>query len=45
MGFKKVELRWTVCKFISEHNHELLSPGSTSLLRGHRVVTRAQKIL
>jgi len=45
MGLKKVGLKWTVCKFISEHNHELLSPRSTSLLRGHRVVTRAQKNL
>jgi hypothetical protein len=45
MGLKKVELRWIVCKLISEHNHELLSPRSTTLLRGHRVVTRAQKNL
>jgi hypothetical protein len=45
MGVKKVGLRWIACKFISEHNHELLSPRSTSLLRGHRVVTRAQKNL
>jgi hypothetical protein len=45
MSVKKVGLRWIVCKFISEHNHELLSPRSTSLLRGHRVVTHAQKNL
>ncbi|GLT53348.1 hypothetical protein SLA2020_266260 [Shorea laevis] len=42
MGLKKAGLRWTICKFITEHNHELLSPRSTSLLRGHRVVTRAK---
>jgi hypothetical protein len=45
MVLKKMGLRWIVCKFVSEHNHELLSPRSTSLLRGHRVVTRAQKNL
>jgi hypothetical protein len=45
MGLKKMALRWTICKFISEHNLELLSPRSTSLLRGHRVVTCAQKNL
>ncbi|XP_062158783.1 protein FAR1-RELATED SEQUENCE 5-like [Alnus glutinosa] len=45
MSLKKVELRWTVCKFISEHNHELLSRRSTTLLCGHRVITRAQKNL
>ena len=45
MGLKKVESRWIVCKFISKHNHDLLSPRSTSLLRGHRVVTSARKNL
>jgi hypothetical protein len=45
MGLKKVELRWIVCKLVIEHNHELLSPRSTSLLRGHRVITSAQKSL
>jgi len=45
MGIKKVGLRWTVSKFIIEHNHELLTPKSTRFLRGHRVVTRAQKNL
>ena len=43
MGLKKVGLRWIVYKFVIEHNHVLLSPRSTSLLRGHRVVTHAQK--
>jgi hypothetical protein len=32
-------------KFVIEHNHELLTPKSTHFLRGHRVVTRAQKNL
>jgi hypothetical protein len=45
MGLKKVGLGWIVCKFVIEHNHVLLSPRSTSLLRGHRVVTHAQKCL
>jgi hypothetical protein len=45
MGLKKVESRWIVCKFISKHNYDLFSPRSTSLLRGHRVVTSAQKNL
>ncbi|XP_059461898.1 protein FAR1-RELATED SEQUENCE 5-like [Corylus avellana] len=45
MGLKKVGLKWIVCKFKTEHNHDLLSPRSTSLLRGHRVVTSAQKSL
>lgn len=43
MGIKKVGLRWTVSKFVIEHNHELLTPKNTRFLRGHRVVTRAQK--
>ncbi|KAG7943650.1 hypothetical protein I3843_15G052100 [Carya illinoinensis] len=34
-----------LCKFIREHNHELLTPRSTSLLHGHRGVTRVQKKL
>ncbi|KAG7991032.1 hypothetical protein I3843_02G055200 [Carya illinoinensis] len=37
--------KWTVCKFVCEHNHELLTPKSTSLLRGHRGITRIQKKL
>jgi hypothetical protein len=45
MSLKKVGLKWIVCKFKTEHNHDLFSPRSTSLLRGHRVVTRAQKSL
>jgi hypothetical protein len=45
ISLKKVGLSWTVCKFIIEHSHKLISPRSTSLLRGHRVVTRAQKNL
>jgi hypothetical protein len=45
MGLKKVGLRWIIHKFITEHNHDLLSPRSTSLVHGHRVVTRAQKNL
>ncbi len=32
-------------KFVIEHNHELLTPKSTRFLRGHRVMTRAQKNL
>jgi hypothetical protein len=45
MGLKKVESRWIVCKLIIKHNHDLLSPRSTSLLCAHRVVTSAQKCL
>jgi hypothetical protein len=45
MGINKVGLKWTVSKFVIEHNHELLTPKSTRFLRGHRVVTRAQKNL
>ncbi|KAG6703898.1 hypothetical protein I3842_07G108600 [Carya illinoinensis] len=41
MCIKKDCQKWTVCKFIREHNHELLTPRSTSLLRGHRGVTRS----
>ncbi|KAG6713953.1 hypothetical protein I3842_05G178800 [Carya illinoinensis] len=36
MYIKKDCQKWTVCKFIHEHNHELLTPRSTSLFRGHR---------
>ena len=31
--------------FVSSHNHELLTPKSTSFLCGHRAITRAQKNL
>jgi len=45
MGVKKVGLKWTISKFVIEHNYELLTPKSTRFLHGHRVVTRAQKNL
>ncbi|XP_042944838.1 protein FAR1-RELATED SEQUENCE 5-like [Carya illinoinensis] len=45
MCIKKDGERWIVCKFVPEHNHVLLTPRSTSLLRGHRGVTRVQKKL
>ncbi|KAG6732290.1 hypothetical protein I3842_01G169800 [Carya illinoinensis] len=45
MCIKKDCKKWTVCKFVREHNHELLIPRSTSLLRGHRGITRVQKKL
>ena len=45
IGLKKVDDTWIVCKFVEGHNHELLTPKSTSLLRGHRVITIAQKNL
>ena len=45
IGLKKVDDTWIVCKFVEGHNHELLTPKSTSLLRGHRVITSAQKNL
>jgi hypothetical protein len=45
MGLKKAGLRWTVSMFVTEHNYEFLTPKITRFLRGHRVVTCAQKIL
>ena len=45
IGLKKFDDTWIVCKFVEGHNHELLTPKSTSLLRGHRVITSAQKNL
>jgi hypothetical protein len=45
MGLKKVESRWIVCKLVIKHNHDLLSPRSTSLICGQRVVSSAQKSL
>ncbi|KAG7963945.1 hypothetical protein I3843_09G143900 [Carya illinoinensis] len=45
MTIRKDGEKWIVSKFVLEHNHELLSPRSTSLLRGHRRVTPAQKNL
>ncbi|KAF3949605.1 hypothetical protein CMV_024548 [Castanea mollissima] len=45
MSLKKKEEAWIVTKFVDDHNHELLTPKSTSLLRGHRVISRAQKNL
>uniref|UniRef100_A0A7N2R804 CCHC-type domain-containing protein n=1 Tax=Quercus lobata TaxID=97700 RepID=A0A7N2R804_QUELO len=45
MSLKKKEEARIVTKFVDNHNHELLTPMSTSLLRGHRVISRAQKNL
>ncbi|KAG2666810.1 hypothetical protein I3760_15G082400 [Carya illinoinensis] len=45
MAIRKDGEQWAVTKFVPEHNHELLTLRSTSLLRGHRGVTRAQKKL
>jgi hypothetical protein len=45
MSLKKVESKWIVSKLVTKPNHDLLSPRSTSLLRGHRAVTSAQKSL
>jgi hypothetical protein len=45
MCLRKVEETRIVSKFETNHNHELLTPKSTSLLRGHRVIPRAQKNL
>ncbi|XP_035545925.1 protein FAR1-RELATED SEQUENCE 5-like [Juglans regia] len=42
---KKDGERWIICKFVPEHNHDLLTPRSTSLLCGHRGVTRLHKKL
>ncbi|KAG7990901.1 hypothetical protein I3843_02G047900 [Carya illinoinensis] len=43
MCIKKNGERWIAYKFVPEHNHELLTPRSTSLLSGYRGVTRVQK--
>ena len=43
IGLKKIEDTWVVCKFVEDQNHELLTPKSTSMLRGHRVITNAQR--
>jgi hypothetical protein len=45
IGLKKAGLRCTISKFTTEHNHEFFTPKSTNFLRGHRVVTPAQKNL
>jgi hypothetical protein len=45
MGLRKVEETWIVSKFETSHNHELLTPKSSSWLRGHRVISHAQKNL
>ncbi|XP_042979979.1 protein FAR1-RELATED SEQUENCE 5-like [Carya illinoinensis] len=37
------EKKWIVNKFVVGHNHILLTPRSTSLLRGHRGVTKVKK--
>ena len=38
MGSKKVELRWIVRRLVIKHNYDLVSPRSTSLLRGAQLV-------
>ncbi|KAG2720704.1 hypothetical protein I3760_02G047200 [Carya illinoinensis] len=45
IAIRKDGEQWAVTKFVPKHNHELLTPRSTSLLHGHRGVTRAQKKL
>ena len=45
IGLKKVDDTWILCKFVEVYNHELLTPKSTSLLCGHKVITSAQKNL
>ncbi|XP_042983183.1 protein FAR1-RELATED SEQUENCE 5-like [Carya illinoinensis] len=45
MGIKKGGEKWIVNKFVFGHNHILLTPRSTSFLRGHRGVTKVQKKL
>ncbi|KAG6667232.1 hypothetical protein CIPAW_01G087000 [Carya illinoinensis] len=45
MTIKKNGSKWVVSKFVLQHNHELLTPRSTSLLCGHRWVTPTQKNL
>ena len=45
MAVKKVGEIWVVSKFELEHNHELLTPKSTSLLCGNRAVSCVQKNL
>ena len=41
IGLKKIEDTWVVCKFVEDYNYELLTPTSTSMLCGHRVITNA----
>ncbi|XP_041011363.1 protein FAR1-RELATED SEQUENCE 5-like [Juglans microcarpa x Juglans regia] len=45
MTIKKNGEKWIVSKFVLQHNHEMLTPRSTSLLRGHRRVSAVQKNL
>ena len=42
---KKSEDRWTVSRFVRDHNHELFSPNSSQFLRVHRSKTKVQKKL
>ncbi|KAG2710572.1 hypothetical protein I3760_04G033700 [Carya illinoinensis] len=45
MRIKKDGEKWIVNKFVVGHNHILLTPKSTSFLRGHRGVSKVQKNL
>ena len=45
IGLKKIEKTWVVCKFVKDHNHKLLTPKSTSMLHGHKVMTNTQRNL
>ncbi|KAK7838082.1 protein far1-related sequence 5 [Quercus suber] len=45
VGCKTMIDTWVVCKFVENHNYELLTPKSTSMLCGHRVITNAQRNL
>ena len=45
MSLKKLEDKWVVSKFVDKHNHELLTPRSTSFLRGHRKITTQKNLI
>ncbi|KAL7116770.1 hypothetical protein ACP275_03G026100 [Erythranthe tilingii] len=45
VSLRREEEKWVVTIFVTDHNHELYTPRTTSLLRGHRKITPAQKNL
>ncbi|XP_012833069.1 PREDICTED: protein FAR1-RELATED SEQUENCE 5-like [Erythranthe guttata] len=45
VSLRREEEKWVVTRFVTYHNHELYTPRTTSLLRGHRKITPAQKNL
>ncbi|KAL4194739.1 hypothetical protein AMTRI_Chr05g61000 [Amborella trichopoda] len=42
---RKADNEWVVTKFIDDHNHDLVSPKNARLIRSHRTISSATKLM